>query len=346
MKIIVDAMGGDNAPFEIVKGAIQATNDFDADIILVGRGEEILRCIERLGMKNIPKGIEIAHTSEIVTMEDDPASVIREKKDSSMTVALNILKDGGGDALVSAGNTGALLSGATLIVKRIRGIRRAALAPVLPDDFGNSIIIDSGANTECTPEYLVQFAYMAASYSRNVLGKRDPRIALLNIGTEESKGLPLQKETYGLLREAKAKGKLNFVGNIEGRDVLERVADVIVCDGYSGNILLKSMEGTALYIVKSLKGIFTKNIMTKLAALIVKKEILSLKKRLDYAEVGGSVLLGISKPVVKAHGSSDAIAIKNAIGQAIKMASSNFVAEIIENIEDMKISVDNDEKNS
>lgn len=334
-------MSGDNAPNEIVRGAIMAARDFDTDIILVGKGEEILRSIEKQGMKNIPKGIEISHTSEVVEMDDDPSTVIREKKDSSMTVALNILRDGGGDALVSAGNTGALLSGATLIVKRIKGIRRAALAPILPNDLGNGIIIDVGANTECTPEYLVQFAFMGASYARNVLKKENPRIALLNIGTEDSKGQPLQKETFMLLREASLQGKLNFTGNIEGRDILNNAADVIVCDGYSGNILLKTIEGTASYMAKELKGIFTKNLISKLAAGIVRKDMLSLKKRLDYTEVGGSVLIGISKPVIKAHGSSDAFAIKNAIGQAIMIAQSKFVEEIVESIDDMKISVDN-----
>lgn len=346
MKIIVDAMSGDNAPLEIVKGAVMAVADLGADIILVGKGEEILRCIEKLGMKNIPKGIEIAHTSDIVTMEDDPSTVIRDKKDSSMTVALNILSEGTGDALVSAGNTGALLTGSTLIVKRIRGIRRAALSPVLPEDLGNGIIIDVGANTECTSEYLVQFAFMGASYARNVLGKENPSIALLNIGTEESKGQHLQKETFKLLKEASSKGMLNFIGNIEGRDVLYNKADVIVCDGYSGNILLKTIEGTALYMAKELKGIFMKNIWTKLAAAIVKKSITGLKKRLDYTEVGGSVLIGISKPVIKAHGSSDANAIKNAIGQAIKIAQSRFVDEIVESIDNIKTTVDSNEKNS
>ena len=346
MKIIVDAMSGDNAPFEIVKGAVMAVTDSGADIILVGKGEEILRCIEKLGMKNIPKGIEIAHTSEIITMEDVPSAVIKEKKDSSMTVALNMLSDGRGEALVSAGNTGALLTGSTLIVKRIRGIRRAALSPVLPEDFGNSIIIDVGANTECTSEYLVQFAYMGASYARNVLDKGNPKIALLNIGTEETKGQPLHRETFKLLKEASSGGMFDFIGNMEGRDILYNKADVIVCDGFSGNILLKTIEGTALYMAEELKGIFTKNIWSKLAAGIVKKDILKLKKRLDYTEVGGSVLIGISKPVIKAHGSSDANAIKNAIGQAIKIARSRFVEEIVESIDNIKAMVENSEKNS
>lgn len=342
MKIIVDAMGGDYAPFEIVKGAIMATDEFNVDIILVGRGEEILRCIEKMGMKNIPKGIEISHTSDVVTMEDDPATVIREKKDSSMTVALGILRDGGGDALVSAGNTGALLSGATLLVKRIRGIRRAALAPVLPRGFGNCILIDSGANTECTPEYLLQFAYMGSSFAKRVLEKESPRVALLNIGTEETKGMPLQKETYKLLMEAREKGKLNFTGNIESRQILDQKADVIVCDGFSGNLVLKTIEGTALFLISALKEIYGKNAVKKLSASMVKKDMTDLRKRMDYTEVGGSVLLGISKPVVKAHGSSSANAIKSAIGQSVKMVSSGFVSDIMDNISDMKISTDND----
>lgn len=337
MKIIVDAMGGDNAPLEIIKGAVAAVEELKAEIILVGNGEEILRCIQKLGMNNIPKGIEIANASEVVEMEDDPSKAVREKKDSSMTVMLNMLRDGAAEAAVSAGSTGALLSGATLIVKRIRGIRRAALAPIIPGRKGGSVLIDCGANAECTPEYLLQFAYMGTAYAKYMFNIERPAIGLLNIGSEEHKGTELQKETYKLLKEASEQDKLNFIGNIEGRDVFEGRADVIVADGYSGNILLKAIEGTALYLTGELKRLFYKNIKTKLAALLIKNEIKDFKKKLDYGEVGGSIFLGIAKPVIKAHGSSDAKAIKSAIGQAMKIASTDMIKEISSRMDDMKL---------
>lgn len=340
MKIVVDAMGGDKAPLEIVKGAIRAVEELDTDVILVGSGEEILRCIQSLGMNNLPKGIEIAHTSEVITMEDEPTMVLREKKDSSMGVSLRLLKDGTGDAMVSAGSTGALLSGATLLVKRIRGIRRAALAPVMPTDRGGSIIIDCGANAENTVEYLTQFASMGSAYAKCVLGRADPKVALLNIGEEPTKGDALHKEAYAELSKMKEHGMLNFVGNIEGRDILEGNADVIVCDGWSGNILLKGMEGVGLFILRELKSTFKKNLRTKLAAALVKKDIYDLKSRLDYSETGGSILLGISKPVIKAHGSSDANAIKNAIAQAVRCVSGGVVEEIAANVAEIKAAED------
>ncbi len=337
MKIVVDAMGGDNAPLEIVKGAVRAVEELDTDVILVGSGEEILRCIQSLGMSNLPKGIEIAHTSEVITMEDEPTTVLREKRDSSMAVGLELLRNGTGDALVSAGSTGALLSGATLIVKRIRGIRRAALAPVMPTDTGGCIVIDVGANVENTVEYLTQFAYMGAAYAKCVLGRTDPKVALLNIGEEPTKGDALHKETYAALTALKEQNKLNFIGNMEGRDVLSGRCDVLVCDGWSGNVLLKGMEGVGLFILKELKKTFTKNLRTKIAAALIKKDVYALRSRLDYSETGGSVLLGISKPVIKAHGASDASAVKNAIAQAVRAVNGGMVEEITANIENMKV---------
>lgn len=336
MKIIVDAMGGDNAPGEIVRGAIMAVEELGAEIILVGGTEAILRCVQEQGLKNLPKGLEIANSTEVVTMEDDPAKAVREKKDASMTVMLRKLRDGEGDAAVSAGSTGALLSGATLLVKRIRGIRRAALAPILPTSEGGCVLIDCGANAECSPEYLLQFAYMGDALARHYLGKQQPRIGLLNIGGEESKGTALQKETYGLLKQAETEGKLRFVGNVEGRDVLQGACDVLVCDGFSGNVLLKTMEGTALYMTDGLKKVFFKNALTKLAALLVKSGLREFKKTMDYREVGGTVFLGISKPVVKAHGACDARAMRSAIAQAMKLAGSGMVAEINSRLGDMQ----------
>ena len=335
MKIIVDAMGGDNAPLEIVKGAVQAVEELGAEVVLVGRAEDILRCIQDMGRTDLPKGLEIANSTQVVTMEDDPARAVREKKDSSMSVMLRMLRDGEGDAAVSAGSTGALLSGATLVVKRVRGVRRAALAPILPTKTGSCVLIDCGANAECSPEYLVQFAFMGDALARLYLGLDRPRVGLLNNGAEAGKGTALQKETYKLLSQAGSTGKLDFIGNVEGRDVLEGVCDVLVTDGFSGNILLKTMEGTAMYITGELKNVFYGSLRGKLAGLLVKKDMRGFKKKLDYREVGGTVFLGITKPVVKAHGSCDARAMKNAIAQAVKLASSDMAKDLAEKLADL-----------
>jgi len=336
LKIIVDAMGGDNAPKEVVKGALQIRSDEGIEIVLVGRGEAILTCLEEEGIKSLPKGIEIEYASEVVTMEDDPAMAVRVKKDSSMAVALRLLRDGAGDAIVSAGNTGALLSGATLIVKRIKGIRRAALAPLLPTNNGGCLLIDCGANTECTPEYLVQFALMGSSYISNLLKKNEPSVALLNIGGESTKGTQLQKDAYKLLMDLKESDQINFIGNIEARDVLSGAADVVVCDGFSGNILLKAIEGTASFMISGIKGIFLQNTFTKIAAAIVAKPLKDFKKRLDYNEVGGTIFLGVCKPVIKAHGSSSATAFANAIRQAALIARTGIIEDIQDKMWDIK----------
>lgn len=333
MKIIVDAMGGDLGPIEVVKGALDARTKLGTDIILVGSGEEILRCFQSLGMGNLPDGVSVVNASQVISMEDDPAKACREKKDSSMTVALNLLRDGMGDALVSAGSTGALLSGATLIVKRIRGIRRAALSPTVPTMTGGSaILLDVGANAECTAEYLVQFAFMGYAYAKYALKLENPRVGLLNIGSEETKGGALQREVYSLL--AASRDKINFIGNVEGSDVLSGRVDVVVSDGFSGNIMLKSMEGLAEFLMTSLKEVFTSGLKNKLAALMVKNEVKALK---DKITVGGSIMLGISKPVIKAHGASKAAAICSAIEQAAKVASSETMVEISRRLGDMSI---------
>ena len=337
MKIIVDAMGGDNAPQAPVMGAIQANAEYGVDITLVGRGEEILKVLEDNGIKDLPAGVEIAHASEVVEMCDNPATAFREKKDSSLTIGLNLLKNGEGDAFVSAGSTGALLSGATLVVKRIRGIRRAALAPVVPTGNGGAVLIDCGANAECPPEYLLQFAYMGSYYAEHVLGRPEPKVGLLNIGVEPSKGTSLQTAVYPMLKAAGDAGRINFVGNVEAREAVKGAVDVIVSDGYSGNIFLKTMEGTGLYLVRELKGIFKKNLLTKLAAVLVSGGLKHLKKLMSSSEVGGTALVGISKPVIKAHGSSDAYAIKNAIRQARQYVSSGIIESIAENIDLMRL---------
>lgn len=337
MKIIIDAMGGDNAPDEIVKGAIEACDEYGVEIILTGKGEDILRSLEKMGRTELPKGIEIAHASEVIAMDEDPVTAIREKKDSSMSVGLTMLRDGQGDAMVSAGSTGALLSGSTLIIKRIRGIRRAALAPVLPVTERGVVLIDCGANTECTPEYLLQFAFMGTFYAERVLKIDKPRVGLLNIGVERIKGTDLQIGAYSLLEEAAKDGAINFIGNIEAKDVMLGGCDIVVTDGYTGNILLKSVEGTATFLMRELKGAFMKNIVTKLAALLVKKQLKTLKEHMDADKVGGTALLGIAKPVVKAHGSSNAKALKNAVFQAINTVNAAIAEDIQKNIERMKI---------
>ena len=320
MKIIVDAMGGDNAPQCNVRGALHAVKEYGVEVVLVGRGEDILRCLKEDGIDTLPAGVEIAHADQVVEICDNPATAFKEKKDSSLTVGLNLLKNGGGDAFVSAGSTGALLSAATLLVKRVKGIRRAAMAPVVPTGKGGAVLIDCGATAECTPEYLLQFAFMGSYYAEHVMGRPEPRVGLLNIGAEPSKGTDLQREAYQLLKEA-------VYGEV----------DVIVTDGYSGNIFLKTMEGTGGFLAKELKAMFKKSLVTKLGALCVKDGIAHFKKLLDSGEVGGTALVGISKPVIKAHGSSDDYAIKNAIRQAASFAASGIIEDITENIDHMRL---------
>ena len=337
MKIIIDAMGGDNAPLEIVKGALAAQKRWNVDVMLTGDTVAILKALESCGVKELPKGMEIAHTTETVEMCDDPATVFRRKKDSSMGVALQMLHDGKGDAVVSAGSTGALLTGATLIVKRVRGIRRAAMAPVIPTTTGKAVLIDCGANAECSPEYLVQFAYLGSFYAKRILGLESPRVGLLNIGAEDSKGTDLQKETLRLLRNAGEKGHLNFIGNIEAKEAIKGGCDVIVADGFSGNIMLKSIEGTGSLAGSAIKSIFKKNLLTKLAALAVMPGLNAFKAMMDPNKVGGTAFIGISRPVIKAHGSSNAEAIENAVGQAKQFAESGLIADIESHVELMKV---------
>ena len=324
MKIIVDAMGGDNAPASNVRGALRAVKEL---------------VLAEDGIKELPAGIEIAHASEVVEICDNPATAFKEKKDSSLTVGLNLLKEGKGDAFVSAGSTGALLSAATLLVKRVKGIRRAAMCPVVPTAKGGALLIDCGATAECTPEYLLQFAFMGSYYAERVMGRPEPRVGLLNIGAEESKGTDLQRETWKLLKKADAEGRIQFAGNVEGKEAVLGAVDVIVTDGYSGNIFLKTMEGAGSFMAGEMKKMFMKSITTKLAALLVKDGIRDFKRMMDSREVGGTALVGISKPVIKAHGSSDAYAIRNAIRQAMQFAASGIIDDITENVEYMRLPV-------
>lgn len=337
MKIIVDAMGGDNAPLEIVRGALDANRNYGVEIILVGRTAEVLKAVEACGQKSLPAGVEIKDAKEVVEIADDPAMAFKQKPDSSLTVGLNLLKDGAGDAFVSAGSTGALLSGATLVVKRIRGIRRAAMGPQIPTAGGRAVLCDCGANAECTPEYLLQFAYLGSYYAQRVMGIEKPRVGLLNIGAEEEKGDTLRHETYALLKEAGEAGRIHFIGNVEANEAMMGTADVIVTDGFTGNVMLKTMEGVGKFLLKSLKEMFLSSTKTKLAAGLVKGDLGQMKKLLDPSEVGGTPFLGIQKPVIKAHGGSNARAIENAVLRAKEYAESGFIADIQANIEHMRV---------
>ena len=336
MKIIIDAMGGDNAPNAIVKGAVDAQREFGVDIVLVGREAEVKRCLADCGAE-AGEHLAVQNADEVIDMHDDPSMAVRQKKQSSMAVALDLLHAGEGDAVISAGSTGALLTGATLKVKRIRGIRRAAMAPVLPNGGKGTVLIDCGANVDCTPEYLLQFGYMGSFYSSKVLGVENPRVGLLSNGSEDTKGTALCKEAHALLREAGEAGRLNFIGNVEGTDVFAGKADVIVADGFSGNIMLKTAEGTIKFLMKNIKGCLTASFSAKLGALLVKKNLGKLKKMMDVSEVGGTAFLGIQRPVIKAHGSSDARAVRSAVKQAIAFVQSGFTAEIENNIAYMRL---------
>ena len=334
MKIILDAMGGDLAPEAAGLGALEAHRDFGTEITLVGRGEEILGVMRKHQIQDLPKGLEIAHADDVVDMHDDPAAVVHKRKNSSMIVGLKMLADGDADAFVSAGSTGALLTGATLLVKRVKGVRRAAFGPVMPNKAGGkTLIIDCGANVECTPEFLLQFGVVGSLYARKAMGIAQPRVGLLNNGTEETKGPQLQREAYALLTQAGQAGILHFVGNTEAREVPLGQVDVIVCDGYAGNVLLKSIEGTAMFMGSMMKRMFQKNLLTKLGALCCKSGIDEMMAMLDYREVGGTALLGIRKPVIKAHGSSDPRAFRSAIRQAMEAARQDMTTELEQSLQ-------------
>ena len=333
MKIILDAMGGDNAPESVVKGAVRAKKELGVDIVLVGIEEKVRQCLKAEGCEDI----EVVNATEIITMNDDPSTATRRKKNSSMAVALKMLADGEGDAVVSAGSTGALLTGATLTVKRIKGIRRAAMAPVLPAGEHGVMLIDCGANVECTEEYLLQFAYMGSFYAKKIMGCENPKVGLLNVGTEPEKGGEMQHRVFELLTEAHSQGRINFIGNVEGTDVFTGKVDVVVTDGFTGNVLLKTTEGVIKYMMGALKSVFYKSTKNKLAAAVLKSDLKEMKKSMDVNEVGGTALVGISKPVIKAHGSSNDSSIFAAIRQAVNFVNSGIIADITENIDYMKL---------
>lgn len=322
MKIIVDAFGGDNAPLEIIKGCAESVAEFGVDIILTGKEETIRNTAKE---NNISlNGIEIADCEEVITMEDAADAVLKTKKDSSMAVGLKLLNEDKGQAFISAGNSGALCMGATLGIRRIKGIKRPAFAPVLPNEKGFFMLMDGGANIDCRPEMLYQFALMGSVYMEKVMGVNKPRIGLANVGTEEHKGNELYRNTYELLKNS----NLNFVGNVEGRDIPKGVCDVAVCDGFTGNLILKTYEGVAITLMKQIKHLFADSTKGKLAAALVMKDLKYMKKHFDYNAYGGAPILGTSKPVFKAHGDSKAVTIKNAIKLSIDYVNAKAIEEI------------------
>lgn len=336
MKIIVDAFGGDNAPKAMIEGALSAREKWGIDIILSGNREEIEKCATDNNFDL--SGVEILNAESVISMHDDPKCVIKSKSDSSMSVGLKAVSDGLGDGFISAGSTAALVVGSTFIVKRIKGVKRAALGSALPTVEGKQFfLMDEGANADCRPEMLLQFGIMASVYAENVMGIKNPRVALLNIGTEDTKGGELQLATYELLKNS----DLNFIGNVEARDLMFGACDVAVSDGFSGNICLKMAEGTASAILKMLKTAFTKNLKTKIAAALVMPELSVLKKTMDYKEIGGAPIVGVKKPVYKAHGNSDSVAFSNAIGKLKVAIETDTTAKLEEKIKSLK---ENDEE--
>ena len=333
MKIILDAMGGDNAPDATIKGAVKAINQIKSEVVLVGQ-EEVIRSKfkEFYGkeMEEISNRLKIHNATETIEMCDIPTQAIKHKKDSSMVVGFNMLKADEGDVFISAGNSGALLTGATLLVGRIKGIDRPALAGILPAYKSQLLLIDAGSNTNCKPINLIQFAQMATIYLRNTFGIEKPRIGLLNIGTEETKGNELVKETYNLLKENADELNINFIGNVEGRDAFSGKVDVIVSDGFTGNVFLKTAEGIGKLVKRNLTESFTKNIFSKISYLFARKPIKDLTKSMDYKSYGGALFLGVKKPVVKAHGSSDERLFEFTIIQAEKFVENKAVPQMIE----------------
>lgn len=322
MKVIVDIMGGDNAPLAPLQGAAMAVAEYGIEVVAVGDEKAIADTAAKNDISM--QGISVVHASDALSMHDDATDILKKRPDSSMAVAMKLLANGGGDALVTAGSTGAALVGATLIVKRIAGIKRAALGTVMPGTQKPWILLDSGANVECRPEMLVQFAAMGTAYMEKVMGIASPTVGLANNGAEDTKGTSLQLAAYGMLQNS----GLNFTGNIEARDIPSGQCDVVVADGFTGNIILKLTEGVAKMFSGMIKQMFYKNTKTKLAGAMMKPELADFKKKFDYTEYGGAPFLGIRKPVIKAHGSSNGKAVKNAIRQACTCAEKDVAGTI------------------
>ncbi|EOE7230680.1 phosphate acyltransferase PlsX [Clostridioides difficile] len=323
MKIVIDGMGGDNAPKSNVEGAVNAIKEYQVDLIITGDKDLLEKEFSNYEFDR--NKLEIVHTTEIIENEDKPVKAIRSKKDSSMVVALNLVKEGKSDAIISAGNTGALLAGGLFVVGRIKGIDRPCLCSAIPNvKRGMTLIADCGANADCKPKNLVEFAAMSNIYSRKVLGLENPKVALANVGLEEGKGNDLVKRSYEEIKKL----DLNFIGNVEAREVINAYTDIIICDGFTGNILLKSAEGVALSVMSLIKETFMASTKSKIGALLIKDDLRKLKSFIDYSEYGGAPLLGLNGGVIKAHGSSDAKAIKNAINQGIKFSKGKVVEDI------------------
>ena len=322
MKIAIDAFGGDNAPDEVVKGAVDAVKEYGVDIVLTGDTKKLDECFERLGLSK--DHITFEQADGVIEIEDNPKMILKEKKNCSMGVAMQMVADGRADAMISAGSTAALVMGGTLIVKRIKGVKRPSLTPVMPGLNNMYILLDGGANVDCRPDMLRQFAVMGSVYMNKIMGVDNPKVGLLNVGAEEEKGRELEQETYALLKNS----TLNFTGNVEARNAALGEVDVVVTDGFTGNIYLKTVEGMGKFMKASLKKIFFRNLGTKIGAKFTMKGIKEISKQMDYRETGGSPLLGTAKPVLKAHGSSDALAFKNAVRQAKDFVERNVIAEM------------------
>ncbi len=336
MKILLDAMGGDNAPDANIKGAVNAINQVRAEVVLIGKEEIIRKKVKEFYGKEVEEisdRLKIKNATETIEMEDQPTVAIKHKKDSSMVVGFKMLKEDEGDVFISAGNSGALLAGATLLVGRIKGIDRPALAGILPAYKSQLLLIDSGSNTNCKPINLLQFAQMSTIYLRNTFKIEHPAIGLLNIGTEETKGNDLVKESYQLLKEKSEELNINFVGNVEGRDAFSGKIDAIVTDGFTGNVFLKTTEGLGKFVKKTLTESLTQSIISKICTIPCLPAINRFKKVMDYKSYGGALFLGVKKPVVKAHGSSDEILFEYTIKQAEKFVENKAVDKMIEEFE-------------
>lgn len=330
MNIIVDAFGGDNAPLAVIQGCAMAVEKLDVDITLAG-DEKIIK--ETAEKNNISLDrISIIHAESVIDIHEEPTEIIKSRSDCSMAVGLKNLHDGSGDAFVSAGSTGALVVGSTFIAKRLKGIKRPALAPIMPSDKGYFMLMDGGANVDCRADMLVQFAVMGSAYMESVMGIKNPKVGLVNVGSEDTKGRELEIEAYKKLSSS----KLNFGGNIEAREIPDSDFDVIVTDGFTGNVILKLYEGMGTYFAHMLKGMLKKNLLSKLASLMIMDGINDFKKKMDYSEVGGAVLMGVSKPVIKAHGSSDAKAFYNAVRQAKQCVDGKVIDKITEGLAELK----------
>ncbi len=333
MKIAVDAMGGDKAPKAIIAGSLLVLDEIESNIVLIGKEDIIKKELEKRTTDF--KRIDILDAQDVVENEDKPVKAIRSKKDSSMVKGFEALKNKEVDAFVSAGSTGALLAGSLLKIGRIKGIDRPALAPIYPTRKGFSLLVDAGANTDCKPRNLLEFGIMGSIYLQQVLGINNPKVGMVNIGTEEGKGNRLVSETYEVMK----KSDMNFYGNLEARDIPGGIVDVIVCDGFVGNVILKLTEGVAMNMTSMLKEAFTKNFISKIGALILKGGLKEFKSKLDYTEYGGAPFLGVKRPVIKAHGSSNENAIKNAIKYGEIFCKNGVIEKIEEEI--FKIGVDN-----